>query len=40
MALKARVEQISGVKPEIVARSDREEERIVNFVKRTTEHID
>ena len=40
MALKARVDELSGEKPEIVGRSDKEQERLVNFVKRSTEHID
>ena len=40
MALKARVEELSGARPEFVPRSETEEERLVNFVKRTTEHID
>ena len=40
MTLKARVDELSGAKPEMVGRSDKESERLVNFVKRSTEHID
>ena len=40
MALKARVEELGGAKPEIIGRSDRDEERIINFVKRTSERLE